>query len=759
MSEYLKEILNKKNIINILILAILILGIPLTINLVRHQQILFSKAATDSVQLVDNPCTSLVNSKKVLTCPTVALNFVAPSEVDVISSQKLVSTVYAQETVSTQCKGSKTWDQIDAELKLAQYDGDYDHSQTELDIYNKTSCAPSYCQDNPPGAPLPNANYIWKADCSHYCTQNSQCPPNTSDPSNVRSDTSNWCFGFGPTENEPRCMQLRYIGSGGANPSPTPTPSGSNSACSVGKVCTCKDASAGSCNQCNGGWCNGGKCSTCSAGGVSPTIAPTSIPSVSPTPGTGTSFVCTKDDYGPLTNKTQWCACAEQNHDTGSLISQNCPQAPKSAVSLVVSPNPVTKTNDKWPDLTLSVSAPSNTQWGVFYQNGASCTVSTCNLQGWTPIGNVGSGSGNVTWPTAAQNLQNVPAGTHTFAVINRANTEVLAATDVNFIQGTQVPIQNIVKVRYAQNASDMTNPNQRREIAYQKGGVKQDITFIDQNIGTKNVFVEFIDDKGQAFRGSPYPFSIDLIGPTPAVSSFACEVDLANSSDLLFKFIGTNFGNTQGIGTVVLKEGGSLTPENWTDKAVTARLKSPPVSATTVGTRYVAILTNSSGQKSQEQQCLVGITQIALGGKLFCRAPRNFDQTDVDLTIISDKDKTQKSAEKVTIDKEGNITNMKTKLKSGDSYIACIKAPLSVRRCSDPFTASSGTNILNIDLPIGDLNGDGNINSVDGSLLRGQWGPMTANKNCDVNRDGVCNSFEWSCMLHDFNSSDKSLP
>lgn len=38
-------------------------------------------------------------------------------------------------------------------------------------------------------------------------------------------------------------------------------------------------------------------------------------------------FICSPTDYGPIEDKTQWCACAAQNNDTGSLERENCPQA------------------------------------------------------------------------------------------------------------------------------------------------------------------------------------------------------------------------------------------------------------------------------------------------------------------------------------------------------------------------------------------------------------------------------------------------
>ncbi len=263
----------------------------------------------------------------------------------------------------------------------------------------------------------------------------------------------------------------------------------------------------------------------------------------------------------------------------------------------------------------------------------------------------------------------------------------------------------------------------------------------------------------------------IGFVGPTPTVSGFACDVNIAGSavanspsSDLLLTFTGTGFGSQSG--TITLASGGTVSVDSWTDTMVVGRLSNLQPSSTATGTNYSAALTAKSGQKAQdlqgrqEQSCLVGITQISLGAKLFCRAQRDFDQDNVELVLILNKDRNQKTSEKVTIDKDGNITDIKTKLKSGENYIACIKAPFSVRKCSPPFSAVSGNNILSMDLPVGDYNGDGAINNFDKSILENQWGPMNTNKNCDVNRDGFCNSFEWSCMLHNFNASDQqSLP
>lgn len=44
----------------------------------------------------------------------------------------------------------------------------------------------------------------------------------------------------------------------------------------------------------------------------------------------GTFQGCTRDNYGPNPGSSQWCACAAQNGDTGSLMNYSCPQAPRN---------------------------------------------------------------------------------------------------------------------------------------------------------------------------------------------------------------------------------------------------------------------------------------------------------------------------------------------------------------------------------------------------------------------------------------------
>ncbi len=315
-----------------------------------------------------------------------------------------------------------------------------------------------------------------------------------------------------------------------------------------------------------------------------------------------------------------------------------------------------------------------------------------------------------------------------------------------------------IVKFRFTEKRADLGNLPFNHD--YTEGGVTIKYDIQDTSPGQKFIWVQFEDNSTPPKVTEPIQASIDYVGPPPDIKGVSCDVDLTHNSRLLFKVTGDNFGSTEGT----IKSGGTnLVIDNWNDKLgdkqmVTAHLDNP--SSAAGGTTYKVIITNKQGQESAEKTCDVGVTQISLGAKLICRSESNYDQENVDLTLVESLNHKNKNKEKVTIDKTGTISNIQTKLEEGVKYIACIKAPKSVRICSDEFVAVKGNNILsNFSLPIGDLNTDNTINGLDAGLLRNQWGPMKTNKNCDFNKDALCNSFEWNCMKTSYNKSSQPEP
>lgn len=85
MEEFINFFKIKKNIINVLSLAILVLAIPLGINLVRQQQILRSKAAVESI-VFTGPNVKEINGRKVATASSIIVQVTAPDDTGAASS-------------------------------------------------------------------------------------------------------------------------------------------------------------------------------------------------------------------------------------------------------------------------------------------------------------------------------------------------------------------------------------------------------------------------------------------------------------------------------------------------------------------------------------------------------------------------------------------------------------------------------------------------------------------------------------------------
>ena len=122
--------------------------------------------------------------KNILILIGIAILIVAiPVSITVVQQSQDLRSKAADETVLT-CKGVKPWTEIDNELRVAGYDGAFDHSSTELAAFNRTAC--------PAGG-------------SSGTTSSSTCTPNAFDANKCArcaSDGSFWGTNgsdFGPT--------------------------------------------------------------------------------------------------------------------------------------------------------------------------------------------------------------------------------------------------------------------------------------------------------------------------------------------------------------------------------------------------------------------------------------------------------------------------------------------------------------------------------------------------------------------------------
>lgn len=285
------------------------------------------------------------------------------------------------------------------------------------------------------------------------------------------------------------------------------------------------------------------------------------------------------------------------------------------------------------------------------------------------------------------------------------------------------------------------------------------DFTFSDPTPGTKQIWVEFI---GLDTGSRKEHISVDLVEPEPEIASLDCSVDIAKK-DLKITLTGSRLGNGSGKITANGKDSQILT---WSGSEVTATIK--PEGSLEDGKLFKVLLTRADGRVLPEATCLVNTTVLSLGARLFCREPGKFDVSGVKVTLVDENG--NKVNEEVTIDKDGLIKGLKTKLQVGKLYAISVKAPNSLRRNAQ-FTAANGTNVItqaeeaNFILPVGDISPvilpDGKINTLDRSEIVRQWSVLGAgsNKTGDFNRDTKVNSIDWACMRYDFNKEDDSVP
>ena len=291
----------------------------------------------------------------------------------------------------------------------------------------------------------------------------------------------------------------------------------------------------------------------------------------------------------------------------------------------------------------------------------------------------------------------------------------------------------------------------------------------VDITPGVKQIWVQFQHPDGTTRVDH---MSVELVDKVPQITGLTCNLDISKQS-LKITVDGNYFGTS--IGSVATVSPASTTEiQGWTNKQIIASLKNPSISLED-GKRFTIKVVRSDGFESPTAICAVNKSLVSLGARIFCREPGKFDASDVAVTLYYGADSTgntvSKVEEKVTISKDGEISQLKTQLQAGKSYVISIKAPGSLRR-NATFTASEGTTQVTrpdgtpFILPVGDIapviNVDGSINTIDRAELIRQWrvlGTASNKQSGDFNRDTKVNSIDWACMQYDFGSSDDPLP
>lgn len=282
--------------------------------------------------------------------------------------------------------------------------------------------------------------------------------------------------------------------------------------------------------------------------------------------------------------------------------------------------------------------------------------------------------------------------------------------------------------------------------------------TFSNNNPGVKQIWVEFIGADGSSRKEH---ISVELVEPDPKVSSLDCSMDISKQN-LKLTLNGVSLGNSQGK---LLVDGKDAEITSWGNTEVVANINP---GGNLEGKLFKVKLTKSDNKELPEVSCMVDTTLISLGARLFCREAGKFDVNGVKITLVDENG--NKVNEDVTIDANGIIKNLKTKLQVGKPYVISIKAPFSIRSNAE-FIAASGTNVVTPQsgsvfiLPVGDIAPvilpDGKINTLDRSEIVRQWSVLGtgSGKTGDFNRDTKVNSIDWACMRYDFNKEDQGIP
>ncbi len=300
--------------------------------------------------------------------------------------------------------------------------------------------------------------------------------------------------------------------------------------------------------------------------------------------------------------------------------------------------------------------------------------------------------------------------------------------------------------------AEDPVALNTAQSFQYNTEPVRITYPFINSTPGVKTIWVEYLASDGTTTKTDRRTASITLLGPEPAISGCGISTDGGTTT---FNITGANFGSESGT----LKSGqNSLTITQWTATGIKATLGSAPT-----GQVFPVLLTRKDGQTTTGQ--CGALSGLALGAKLFCRQPGRFDVAGVNLTLVEASSGGRLVREVVTIDKEGIVQGLKSKIEEGKRYKIGIDAPKSVRRVVNIVGANGITNVPNLILPIGDIfplgPGDGAINTLDKGELNREWVISVDAKDRagDFNQDLRVNSIDWACQRFDFGKTDDPEP
>lgn len=287
------------------------------------------------------------------------------------------------------------------------------------------------------------------------------------------------------------------------------------------------------------------------------------------------------------------------------------------------------------------------------------------------------------------------------------------------------------------------------REIPYQGDSYKYKLT--DLAPGTKTIFVTYNLTNGAT--DGPHQKQIEFIGGEPVLSDASCEVD---SDTVKFTLKGANFGSSQGA----VKSGDNtlrIPKDGWKNNSVTAILEPQGGTAIDPDQNFTLSLTKSDGRTASEtRSCNPKTTQLAFGGQGICGIRSKSVEENAVVQFKENITGAKVITETATI-KDNNIA-LKNKLPknadgSGKKFSIWIK-PLKSLGQRFEIESDADTKFIDAKFPVGDVDGNGLINSSDYSRMIRNLGKTGTNLPEDLVPDGKVNGPDVSCVISNVGKS-----
>lgn len=765
MYDDTSSLFSKKNIINLLLLGILILGIPLATNMIKYRQILTSRAGADPITFTGVNIKT-VGANKYATSTKVDIELVAP---DINPSSRHADYGLVTKAYASHCGSGR-------ERTV------YCASSTEL------------WQDDPCGDDTdPTLHHSLHTDCAKI---GQICDPDqracASPPRDDKCPTVGDIVGNCDIDNNPGHTYCEYGSSGntvssckvhtciyGTTDGGTPNqdgsnckPAPSNPACPTDGSCSANQVNCGSdissksgCEACSG---KGTRCDsgTCQNNQCVISFVPILDPD------TGSCTVTASGEAGSVQgsindlvgrNRVYWKVLGTGNDPTnpqGVPVKQGATEG-KTISFTGLNPGTYKLKADVYCDgdsCTYKSSKSCNpTDGASFTVSGATTYNFVCrSVDGknkWVYPGNKqGAKCDNPSksCPATGSGCCEGPESVFNSECGQKAAGEVTA---------TKFKL-----------ALDQSSLEVAKDISYTATPTKVenfDLSPTDPSFrGSKTVFVRFTysDDSQSPILQK----SIEVIGSDPQVDSVSCLPDLSGGF-VTATINGSDFGSRGENSKVTVADNNSKQAKilSWSNTQIVASipnvdLSQPPPA---IGTVIPLTLTrHTDGAKKQLQsECTVKVSQLLVNAALVCQSKLIKQIDGCEVVIAENKPGGQTFKETaVSVTKEGVLKGLKTKLQKGERYKVSLKCPGSIRKLYDVTGAEGTTIVKDLSLATGDINGDGCINAIDKTLLNQQWDlecKASSERSADLNKDGCVNSIDWVCQRKDFGQCDAEEP